>query len=312
MLPKLDALYRSRFSSIYYLMPFYRGNRADVIPVYGGSHCFHGFFAQALERFRDQRHTHYVFAADDLLLNPELNEASILAALGVGAGHSFIPGMFELHKTRYWTHTIEAVKMFQNADGVEYSKLLPPREQAEQLFLRHGLAMQPIQSKAVYGPIRWYGFDAKRLYTFLQIVIKRLYYWNKTLELPYPTVGAYSDFLVVDAGTIGEFCHLCGVLSAMNLFAEVAIPLALVLSAGCIRTEENPVIDITELDSPASSRTAIADGNASRKLHGRAIWTDAEVMALHAKYEGKLETLMKNFPPEHIYLHPIKLSKWSL
>ena len=42
----VEDLYRERFSNIFHLVPFYDGDRPDVIPVYENSFQFQGYIAQ--------------------------------------------------------------------------------------------------------------------------------------------------------------------------------------------------------------------------------------------------------------------------
>ena len=42
----LEKIYRKKFFNIKFLVPFYNGDREDVIPIYENSHYFQGYFAQ--------------------------------------------------------------------------------------------------------------------------------------------------------------------------------------------------------------------------------------------------------------------------
>ncbi|MBQ4494506.1 MAG: hypothetical protein II968_01940 [Selenomonadaceae bacterium] len=75
-LPLLRKIYGKRFSEIRFLMPFYDGSDADVIPVYESSYQFQGFLIQAYEKLKNIPCTHYLFVADDLILHPDLNETN--------------------------------------------------------------------------------------------------------------------------------------------------------------------------------------------------------------------------------------------
>ena len=69
-LPLLRKIYGERFSEIRFLMPFYDGADADVIPVYESSWQFQGYLIQAYEKLKDIPCTHYLFIGDDLIINP--------------------------------------------------------------------------------------------------------------------------------------------------------------------------------------------------------------------------------------------------
>ncbi len=109
---------------------------------------------------------------------------------------------------------------------------------------------------------------------------------NIKYSIPYSIVGSYSDVFFVSSDSIRQFCHYCGVFAATRLFVEVAIPTSLVLSAQEIVTEND------------------------LKLNGKALWTKEQFRELD-KYEQSLQKLFEEFPPNYLYLHPVKLSKWN-
>lgn len=102
----------------------------------------------------------------------------------------------------------------------------------------------------------------------------------------YPLIGGYSDIFVVSRTCIRQFAHLCGLFAVGRLFVELAIPTAMVLAADAVVTEQ------------------------SLPYQGRALWT-AEDRAILDRYGGSLRRLMDEFPDQHLYLHPIKLSHWD-
>ena len=104
-LPKLRALYRNRFERVHYLMPFYQGNEPDVSAVFDSSARFQNFFPQALPDFRRQDATHYVFIADDLLLDPALNDDTLLPTLGVEPDGGYIKELIAVSDDTFdWTY----------------------------------------------------------------------------------------------------------------------------------------------------------------------------------------------------------------
>lgn len=51
---RMRELYAKRFSHIYHIMPFYDGQKQDVIPVYESSYCFSGYLSQAYTHIGDK------------------------------------------------------------------------------------------------------------------------------------------------------------------------------------------------------------------------------------------------------------------
>ena len=115
-------------------MPFYGGERADVIGVFESSYQFQGFFAQGFDKFYGVDFTHYVFAADDLFLNPWLNERNILYELGLDAQSGYIKGLRALTNTPVtWFHHRGVYAPFYSG-GTEYQTELPPSEVVYEQF----------------------------------------------------------------------------------------------------------------------------------------------------------------------------------
>ena len=110
----LEKMYASRFSNIFFLVPFYNGNHPNAIPVYESSYYFQSFFAQGYNRFFKEEFTHYLFAGDDCLLNSSVNENNFLEKTGLQEGADFIPGFIEFHKLKEggWWHTKKAIDFF--------------------------------------------------------------------------------------------------------------------------------------------------------------------------------------------------------
>lgn len=291
-IPVLRKLYSPQFSHIFFLVPFYKGNDPDVIPVYESSYYFQSFFAQGYHRFFREEFTHYIFTGDDCLLNPAVNEKNFMEQTGLQQGASFIPGLIEFHtlKEGGWWHTRKAVDFFHNREGAEVEKELPSREEALKRFSKHGINIQPLTKQNIFGNkkisfLRWWQSWLYKQF-FLRVKWKP-YRKNGKIELPYPVVGSYSDMFIVTKESIADFCHYCGIMASVGLFVEIAIPTALLLSSARIMQEKE------------------------MRLQGLALWSAEEVKAVEEKFNKSLALLQKGFPAGQLYYHPVKLSKWN-
>ena len=171
--------------------------------------------------------------------------------------------------------------------GVELSGELPSCSEALESFKKFNLALKPLSFEQVWGrPASLVGFATSSL-TRKDYLRDFVIGWHRGFKLPYPLVGSYSDIFVVSAKTVSKFSHLCGVFAATRLFVELALPTAMVLSALRIVTEKD------------------------LGLIGRALWTPNDLKVLD-QFEYKLGILLKDFPKNHLYLHPVKLSKWEV
>lgn len=284
----LEQIYNDRFSNIYHLIPFYTGEKKNVIPIYECSYYFQGYVSQGFKTYFKEEYKHYLFVADDLILNPIINEINYTQHFKLNPNTSFIPGFGSLHEVKgFWARVGEAFQWNINFSGVEAKNQLPDYTTALQLFSKFGLEIKPLNYLQIYK---------KQEFPRLFKIKKILYYFlwkrrqfknrNKEFHLSYPLVGSYSDIFVVSSDSIKQFSHYCGVFASTRLFVEVAVPTSLVLSAEEIITEKD------------------------LKLQGEALWTKEQYEILD-KYDGKLDLLLNDFPENLLYLHPIKLSKWK-
>ncbi len=286
----LERIYKDRFSNIYHLMPFYNGVKQNVIPVYECSYYFQGYISQGFKSFYKKDYTHYFFIADDLILNPEINENNYSEHLKLGINSCFIPGFISLHDlVEWWPRVGEAYRWSIDFSGIEAKNQLPDYEKALQKFQQFGLKISPLRFNQIWK-------TPSSIKEFLKLILDdKIYFFrylmdkfsNKRYKLSYPIIGSYSDICIISSDTIKQFCHYCGVFAATRLFVEVGLPTSLVLSANDIRTEKD------------------------LKYKGKALWTKKDYQELDI-YDNSLKHLFSEFPENYLYLHPIKLSKWHI
>lgn len=285
---RLEAIYGERFSSIYHLVPFYDGTKPNVIAVYESSHYFQGYVAQGLSTYFDDRFEHYFFIGDDLLLNPAINEKNYKECLQLDDHASFIPGLINLHEAdRGWARVGEAFEWTPATAGVEAGKELPGNDEALKRFKHHGLSIAPLSYTQLFNaPKKPSLMQVKERLHYYKAAADRKYAMDQQYHLSYPLIGAYSDIFVIPSSIIKKFCHYCGVFAATRLFVELAIPTAMVLASEKIVEEK-----------------VLA-------YRGRPLWTKEDYEILD-KYQYSLEKLLKEFPDNYLYIHPVKLSKWK-
>ncbi len=311
-IPVLEKLYNSRFSNIYYLVPFYNGDHPNVIPVYENSFYFQGYIAQGLKLYFSEKYEHYIFIGDDLVLNPAINENNYKEYFHLSAKASFIPEIFHLHNLTnndtlrfekfkkspgspdkyYWWRIREVINYSHPKNGTEASNEMPSYSEAETTLKKHGITIKPLSYQDIRGGIFPLSLNDHQHRVH---VTKYLYHLNplkKQYPLSYPMVGSYSDLVIVSQASIKNFCHYCGVFAANELFVEFAIPTALLLAAEEVVTE------------PQLGR------------RGDIYWTYSKEEADNYEkqmqlYHYNLEELISNFPTEKLYIHPVKLSKWK-
>jgi hypothetical protein len=289
----LERIYIDRFTNIYHLVPFYNGNKKNVIPVYECSYYFQGYISQGLKSYFKEDYTHYFFVSDDLILNPIINEINYSEHLKLKPHTCFIPEFITLHdREEWWKRVSDAFHWSINFRGVEAENQLPDYDKAIQKFQKFDLKIEPLRFnqiwKVPYSFRDWIRLFYRQFFSHIKLILRFIYskLTNKKYFLSYPIVGSYSDIFIISSETIKEFCHYCGVFAATKLFVEVGLPTSLVLSAKEIITEKD------------------------LKFQGKALWTKKQYQELD-KYNGSLKQLLKEFPKNYLYFHPIKLSKWN-
>jgi hypothetical protein len=261
-----------------------------VIPVYENSYYFQGYIAQGLKSYFSNDYAHYFFIADDLILNPTINENNYTQHLNLSTKSCFLPSFLTLHeiKDSWWTRVNEAYHYKIKTPGIEAETQLPDYNTALMAFKKFGLEIKPLTFNQIWKKPATFKEVMRRILLDKHFLIDKIKskIFKQHYSLPYPIVGSYSDIFVVNSSTIKQFCHYCGVFAATDLFVEVGLPTAMVLSAEEIVTEKDLL------------------------LRGKPLWTENDYLILE-KYDNNLNRLLDNFPDNHLYLHPIKLSRWK-
>lgn len=287
-IPRVESLYHGKFSHVFHLVPFYDGDKSNVIPVYAHSYYFQSYISQAYTHLRNEGFTHFFVVADDMLIHPSIDENNLWEMLGLDKDSCMISRMIEIQKrTKPWPRIPEAIAYKVKQTGVEIENVLPSKEKACELFAKHGISTAPINASS-YGYLDRY----KRLFKLEKEKEGIISGWFRTrkapkeIQLDYPLVGGYSDIFLVTADVMPTFCSYCGAFAASHLFVELAVPTAMILSA-------HKITYIDEL-----------------KLKGVAMWVAQDFQFLEP-YNHSLSALIANYPEDKLYIHPIKLSKWK-
>jgi len=149
----VENLYKSRFSNIFHLVPFYDGERSNVIAVYENAFYFQGYIAQGLKLFFNENFVHYFFIADDLILNPEINENTYQDYFKLEENRSYIPFFIRLHEIKtYWSRVKEAYNYKIKVRNIEAENELPTYSEALKKFQKFGLDLKDLQYNQIWKP----------------------------------------------------------------------------------------------------------------------------------------------------------------
>ncbi len=277
---RIEELYKEKFTFIYHIVPFYDGNKKNVLPVYESSYQFQSYIAQAYQQLqKTNEYTHYFIVADDMILNPAITEKNLFDFTGIDEKSCFITDFRDLK------HNIN-VPLFCsiNKKGAEVKTILP----------KYGEAIEKIRLKGLFTMPYTYVFLIKYIFYWLfrfriKKVLMGLYYLfigHKRKSL-YPIIWGYSDILIVTESAMQKFCTYCGCFAACNIFVEQALPTALILSAEKIVLKDQIKKDVI-------SQLSVK-----------------ERAKLEQKYNFNLADLIRDFPSNTFFIHPIKLSQWK-
>lgn len=294
----LDEIYQSRFSDVWYVMPFYEGEREDVIPVYESSYYFHGYIATAISFLKNKGYDYYFTTGDDVFLNPIINEKNFKDFFKVDEDTAFIPGPFLLNNPKetrpsrpyfpVWNGLNKALNFKINQPGIHTSSILPSNEEAIRLLKSHGFNFTERVPRNMFfsNPVLKLTEGLKSNYHRLRIVFDNLRNIIYPKKLPYPLIGSYSDVVIISNKHQNKFTKYCGAFSALNLFVEIALPTSIAFAYPKIISEDN------------------------LNYKGETYWYYNH-HECEKKYKNSLSFLKNNFPDKVLYIHPIKLSKWK-
>ena len=281
-IPILREIYGNRFSTLRFLSPFSQwGLAPDIIPIFETSVHFEGYFAQAYPHL-PKDYDYYAFCADDLFLNPRLNERNLIEKLNC-TGSAYIKYINPVWEHSFAWHKFEECMNFPNDDCVvPYTQFLPSREELLETYALHGFSYRNVGFQNFLGAYHR-GLTIRRVWEgtkyFLKNGLKRFVH--------FPLVEGYSDFIIVPKEALERFCFLCGVFAAMNLWVDSAIATAMTLSSNSLRLEKQ------------------------NEMKGREIWDEVALENLLNATDGKIKRLSEQMPENQLYVHPVKLSAWS-
>jgi hypothetical protein len=295
----LLKIYENRFTNIWFVIPFYKGDRKNVIKVFDNSYYFHGFIAHAIDQIKHIGFEFYFTIADDLFLNPAINESNFEDIFKLDKDSAFVPKPFlltDLKETKpsrpfapFWNGIILALKFKIKQNGLLLNKVLPSFSEAENLINSHGFNFKSKIPKRIFFSIPLFGFKNQRHNNNLRRIIfsiKNIKYLFKKNKLNYPLIGSYSDIVIVPNSNLNKFIDYCGAFAASNLFVEIALPTSLLLAFSKVISEND------------------------LKLKGETYWYYNH-QNCELKYKKSIKYLTENFDQKSLYVHPIKLSKWK-
>ena len=335
----LERIYHKRFPDTYHLIPFYDGKKINnVIPVCDNSFYFHSFIPQGFNDYYSDEYTHYIFTADDFLLNPYINSENFIEYFGLSsqpddACFSPLPfvdigNAFGYHKLRTW-----AYNYYPQIPGFKNHQELPTFEEALERIKELGFDTKYFKELKYDTPSSKF-YDKNDIYYavasyhqaiqyinkpyklsnfngFKNHLSEALLYWiiwqyrkfinkRKPYTMNYPLICGNSDMFVIPAKHIRTFSKFCAIFAASNLYVEIAMPTALaLLKSPIIHGTLSPINKIEDIHNELSQTN-----NALLGI------TNNMDKSLPELYNYKLNNFLHDFPSAY-GIHPLKLSQWD-
>lgn len=332
---RIEKLYKDKFDGIFHLIPFYTGNKENVIKVYGSAYQFNEYFIQGAEKYINDKYSHYVFVADDIIMNPEFNQNNIIEKLTLDEDSGFIYNCRPMaYETLFcWDWSYSSIRhMFFNKSGCEYQKFIPSVEAAQKLFEQHGLppktmtqkGLEKIQKFFVKDSHDYYRYDFSFLYKkgigsflsrlFLAILRKLGFYpFNKTpkTSMSFRKLVKTSSYKYIaeklkkeDKRDNNNYIYplACG-YSDFFVIPHKKIREFLHLSSvfASIRV-------FVEVSVPTAMVLTLDKIVTSKQIGSMPNFVAEEFAQ---KHEYSLKKLEENWDKNTLFCHPIKLSKWK-
>jgi hypothetical protein len=302
----IRSLYEDRFSSVIQIMPFYSGSDSDVIRVFGNSFQFHGYIAQARRILSEIDCNRYLFVGDDLILNPHINEDTISSMMKIDAEDCFYPGFHDVSTGDCLRGTMEAHNFAFPPAGIDGGVLanLPPKEEAFRILHAKGLMESMTLSRITPYLPEFKDTAIRNLQTNYKILRARAWHYRNALRYrlqprtaSYPVVFGYSDIFSLPKVKLDEFCDMIEIFASIQMFVELAIPTTLALHDWNIVHENDLDLKSLNVWFPQDPKLFSSKSTIISKLE-----MDTGL---------KLDNISRDFPEDYLYMHPVKLSKWS-
>ena len=287
-------------------MPFYAGSDPDVIRVFGNSFQFHAYIAQARRDLLALDCDRYLFIGDDLVLNPAVTENTLATLMKLDGDKCFYPQMNDVSRGEYVRGAMEAVNFELLPAGVDSSALkgLPSYEQAFSILNQKGLMQTTRLTRIKPYFLLFEQPWIKHLHANYIVVRARLWHLRNMLKYrlknrtaAYPVVFGYSDIFSIPRVYLDEFCKSLEIFASIQMFVELAIPTTFALHDWPMVCEKDLALKPLNVWFPQDPRLF------QQK--------EEKIAAFEAAANFRVTAMEQEFPEDLLYMHPVKLSRWT-
>ncbi len=335
---KIEHIYGERFSRIHHLMPFYEKRRDpnpanhkfNIIPVYDNSHYHQSFIANGFSHYYHQDASHYIFIADDLMLNPQINEnnyqkffnltpdsAYIEEVQNLPNAYSLLPwkeeSLFHHSKSiksgkshsspfshlisalkndlkRQWHHSISAYNFSLDSAGLHWPPQLVNHIEAMQRLKQNNLLIDHIDIKKGVWIFNKWIKSSRRFIKKKHMLRAILEYWIKGKDSYRPHSLAYPLACGYSDIFIIPSNRMDRFSTHCGFFAA-----------------HNLFVEIAIPTSIVLTNDAIVQASTLKHRTFNYIGSN-KISPLKDKYTSDLQLINKHWPADYAYIHQLKLS----
>lgn len=304
----INKTYKDRFSRIYHLMPYYFPSEKlskldNVIGVSGHPYYHQDYLYQGLENYYKEDASHYIFVADDLILNPFINENNYLEYFKLSENSSFINFLRPFNKLsnkfkkgHFMKDTYKFDRRYLELRGFDEIKNIPSFAEAVERFKLYGLDVANCSDNLYDILPRRYKFESIYSNKLLNS-LAYLYSHAKQLIIPrkmdYPLAFGFADIFIIPKNDIHKLCYYCSIFAAANIVVELAIPTSLVLINDDIKLINELGYKFIDYNAPINMINA------------------PKLVNYLLNYQDGLDKLSHYWVDDYLYAHPVKLSNYN-
>ena len=252
---KIEEFYKGRFEKIFHLVPWYKGNRENVINVYENKFQKNGYLAQARFDLLKEDFTHFVIIDEDVCLNNDINSYNIIEKFNLDDESAFISdNIFAVNEmTMYETKWAfpSIYNFWLSKNGAQIKEYLPKKAEARAIFKKFGIKtpfiytdyMRFLQEHLIIGGKQTHEFYRElergkmNIKTLTSAFTSKLEQDKKVTI--YPFVASNAKMFIVPKKTFEDFIYYAGMFSAIRVHYNIGFAMSLCYSQEKIVMEKD-------------------------------------------------------------------------
>ena len=298
---KYESLYKDNFEKIFHLMPFYKGDRKNVIPVFENKYQLNGYITQARKILSESLCDNFIIITDDCVINPCINSYNIFDKLNIKEGDCFFSeDIFTTNINTFSDYDWmlpSVLNFYLSQNGAQMKEFIPIKVHMRAEYNKLGLRapflytdyVDYLIKHIIKGKIQNHEFFYKLEYSNLNIKNLTSAFTSTTekekLVTLYPFAASLSKFFIINKSIFENFAHYLGMFASIRVHYNIGFAMSAVLSTDTIKSKK--------------------DIGGSHKIVN---CEESMIYNLYKQNQGKLENILS---PDTLVYYPIDLMKWK-